>query len=346
MFKFRSIFMKIQLALVMLGSSLFSAKAADPKAARIKYIIEHKDDAIREMQKVGIPASITMAQACLESSDGCSPLATIANNHFGIKCANWSGPSYTQDDDMKDECFRKYNTALESYDDHSNFLKTRPRYAFLFELEPTDYKSWAKGLRKAGYATDPAYADRLIKIIEDFELHQLDIGQTPILFANSKPTPPSDSGIASSGNSSDEAIASSFPSKNTNDKKIFVPSVDVVDAFAARSVKEINGVQCVIGRKGDTYKSLARELNLGSWQLPKYNETESEAPISEGQIVYIQPKKKEGNRKFYIVKSGDTINSISRDYAIKERYIYKYNKLNEGANVSPGQKIYLQKSDS
>ncbi len=345
MFKFRSVFMKIQLALFMLASSLLSAKAADPKAARIKYIIEHKDDAIREMQKVGIPASITMAQACLESSDGCSPLATNANNHFGIKCANWSGPSYTQDDDMKDECFRKYTTALESYDDHSNFLKTRPRYAFLFELEPTDYKGWAKGLRKAGYATDPAYADRLIKIIEDFELHQLDFGQTPVLFASSKPSPPSDTGIASSGNSTDDAIASSIPTVINHDRKIFVPSVDVVDAFA-RPVKEINGVHCVIGRKGDTYTSLAHELNLGSWQLPKYNETESEASISEGQIVYIQPKKKEGNRKFYIVKSGDTINSISRDYAVKERYIYKYNNLNEGANVSPGQKIYLQKSDS
>ncbi|HQW24183.1 MAG TPA: glucosaminidase domain-containing protein, partial [Bacteroidia bacterium] len=128
----------------------------------MRYITEHKEDAIREMIKSGVPASITMAQACLESSDGNSPLAINANNHFGIKCSNWVGPSYIQDDDAKDECFRKYNTALESYDDHSNFLKTRPRYSFLFSLEQGDYIGWAKGLKQAGYATNPDYANRLI----------------------------------------------------------------------------------------------------------------------------------------------------------------------------------------
>ncbi len=336
--------MKFPSLLFFVFASIKSMQAVEPKASRIKYILEHKDDAIREMQKSGVPASITMAQACLESSDGLSPLAFNANNHFGIKCANWNGPSYIQDDDTKDECFRKYTTALESYDDHSNFLKTRPRYAFLFDLESTDYKAWAKGLKKAGYATDPAYADRLIKIIEDFELHQLDLGQTPQLFANSSPKPPvSNSEIASTSNSNDAAIANSLPSK---DKKVFVPSVEVVDAFAGRTVKEKNGVKYVIGRSSDTYQSLARELNLGYWQLPKYNETSDDATITEGQIVYIQPKNKEGDRNFYITKPGDTVNSISRDYAIKEKYIYKYNDLNEGAQLTPGQKIYLKHNSS
>jgi len=321
--------------------------AADPKAARQRYITEHKDDAIREMIKSGVPASITMAQACLESSDGNSALAIEANNHFGIKCSNWTGPSYTQDDDAKDECFRKYNTTLESYDDHSNFLKTRPRYAFLFELDKTDYKAWAKGLKKAGYATDPAYADRLIKIIEEHQLYLLDTQEELPLYADSKtPMPSTNSPTASNSTSTDEIIAESIPNKNIKEKRILVPSVDVVDPFSARTVREKNGIKYVIARHGDTYQSLAKELNLGYWQLPKYNETDDNASLTDGQIVYIQPKKKEGDRKFYIAKPGDTIFSISQEYGIKKRFLYKYNDLNEGASIPAGQKIYLQKNDS
>ncbi len=316
--------------------------AADPKAARMKYITEHKEDAIREMIKSGVPASITMAQACLESSDGNSPLAINANNHFGIKCSNWVGPSYIQDDDAKDECFRKYNTALESYDDHSNFLKTRPRYAFLFELDKTDYKAWAKGLKKAGYATDPSYADRLIKIIEDYQLHMLDTQEELPLYADTKSPVPS-STSASSNTSNDETIAEAIPKTEVRPKRVFVPSVDVVDPFSSRKVSEKNGIKYVIAHHGDTYHSLAKELNLGYWQLPKYNETTEDAALLEGEIVYIQPKKKEGEKKFYISKPGDTIFSISQEHGIKTKYLYKYNELNEGAAIPPGKKIYLQK---
>ncbi len=323
--------------------SLNNTFAADPKAARMRYITEHKDDAIREMIKSGVPASITMAQACLESSDGNSPLAIEANNHFGIKCSNWNGPSYTQDDDAKDECFRKYNTALESYDDHSNFLKTRPRYAFLFELDKTDYKAWAKGLKKAGYATDPSYADRLIKIIDEYQLHLLDSEEELPLYADSK-TPIPSSTSASTNTSNDEVIAESIPKKDIKEKRVFVPSVDVVDPFASRSVKQKNGIKYVIAHSGDTYHSLAKELNLGYWQLPKYNETTEDATLTDGQIVYIQPKKKEGERKFYITKPGDTIFSIAHEYGIKTKYLYKYNALNDGASIPAGQKILLQKS--
>lgn len=319
----------------------------DPNAARIRYISEHKGDAIREMIKSGVPASITMAQACLESNDGNSPLALEANNHFGIKCSNWAGPSYTQDDDAKDECFRKYNTALESYDDHSNFLKTRPRYSFLFDLDKTNYKAWAKGLKKAGYATDPTYANRLIKIIEDYQLNLLDTQEELPLYADSKPTPPSQNIPTATNNTSNEiSISQSIPENNIKVKRVLVPSVEVVDAFATRSIKEKNGVKYVIARDGDTYISLAKELNLGYWQLPKYNETNDNALLTKGQIVYIQPKKKEGDRKFYISKPGDTVFSIAQEYGVKARYLFKYNSLNEGASIEPGQKIYLQKNDS
>ncbi|MFN8166655.1 MAG: glucosaminidase domain-containing protein [Bacteroidia bacterium] len=327
--------------------SLQLAKAGDNTAARLRYIEEHKDDAIREMQESGIPASITMAQACLESSDGLSPLAVNANNHFGIKCADWSGPSYTQDDDKKDECFRKYNHALESYDDHSNFLKTRPRYAFLFELDKTDYKGWAKGLKKAGYATDPHYADRLIKIIEDYQLFLLDQNQPIPLLADTQPTPPS--AVNTTASTSNEPILTQEPvyenrdvKPTRNSHKIFVPSVDVVDAFG-RKVHENNGVKYVIARRGDTYHELAQELNMGYWQLPKYNETDEDSPIREGQYIYLQPKKKEGNTDYYIVKAGDTIQSISNQTAVKESSIRKFNHLDKDAGVAVGQKIMLRK---
>ncbi len=329
--------MKLRAIIFFLVCGLPILKAGDPSVARLKYIEEHKDDAIREMQKSGIPASITLAQACLESSDGLSPLAVNANNHFGIKCADWNGPSYIQDDDKRDECFRKYSHALESYDDHSSFLKTRPRYAFLFSLDPTDYKGWAKGLKKAGYATDPSYADRLIKIIEDNQLYLLDKGQELPNLASGQSTPSKENPVASTSN--EPAIS---VTREKHEHRVYVPSVDVVDAFG-RTVHENNGVKYVIARKGDNYHELAQELNLGYWQLPKYNETNEQSPITEGQFIYIQPKKKSGENPFYIAKEGDTVASISNETAVKKDYILKYNKLEEKAGIQPGQKILLKK---
>ena len=130
---------------------------------------------MREMNDYGIPASITLAQGILESAAGTSRLAVQANNHFGIKCHNdWSGEKIYHDDDKNNECFRKYEYAEQSFIDHSQFLKDRPRYSFLFELDKTDYKAWAKGLKQAGYATDPNYPKRLIELIERYELYKYD----------------------------------------------------------------------------------------------------------------------------------------------------------------------------
>ena len=333
--------MKLRAFIFFFICCLPAIKAGDTAASRQRYIEEHKDDAIREMQKSGIPASITLAQACLESSDGLSPLAVNANNHFGIKCADWTGPSYIQDDDKKDECFRKYDHALDSYDDHSNFLKTRPRYAFLFSLDITDYKGWAHGLKKAGYATDPSYANRLIKIIEDNQLYLLDKGQDLPMLADTQVSPPNVVSTTAS-TSNEPTIATTKEKSEPKSHRIFVPSVDVVDAFG-RVVHENNGVKYVIGRKGDSYHELSQELNLGYWQLPKYNETDEDAPIKEGQYIYIQPKKKEGQQTFYIAKDGDTVESISSVTAVKASSIRKFNNLEEKSGIQAGQKILLRK---
>ncbi len=166
---------RITILVAFLLSVASWAQPAEQLITRKEYIETYKDEAVREMLVNGIPASITLAQGILESDNGNSALARYANNHFGIKChAGWNGPSFYQDDDAKDECFRKYYSAYRSYKDHSEFLRTRTRYASLFSLKPTDYKGWARGLKKAGYATNPKYADLLIKLIEENDLAQYD----------------------------------------------------------------------------------------------------------------------------------------------------------------------------
>jgi LysM repeat protein len=167
-------FTDFRVFLILLCLNALSLLAQGPPH-REAYINRFKDVAIREMEKYGIPASITLAQGILESGDGRSKLAVQGNNHFGIKChLDWDGGRIYHDDDEDDECFRKYKNAEDSYRDHSLFLTERSRYAFLFELRSDDYIGWAKGLKKAGYATNPKYADKLIKLIEDYNLHRFD----------------------------------------------------------------------------------------------------------------------------------------------------------------------------
>jgi LysM repeat protein len=307
-------------------ASLQAASApGDTRLSREAYIAQYREDAIREMKKSGVPASITLAQGCLESSDGKSPLAVEANNHFGIKCANWNGPGFYQDDDAPNECFRKYNSAYESYADHSDFLKTRPRYASLFELESTDYKSWAHGLKRAGYATDPNYAHRLIKIIEEFNLHQYDLAgvteDAPLASVDKKSVPLT-------------------PKRNISGR-VFVPATEPVNVFTDRQAKTINGTSYIIARRGDTFKSLSEELQLGYWQLPKYNELSMNASLKEGQIIYITPKQRSAQERIYVVKAGDTIHSVSQQLAVKSKFICKYNQLQENQPLREGQQLIV-----
>jgi len=309
---------------ILLFLTIAASSAASGRISRQDYIAQHRDDAISDMKRTGVPASITLAQALLESDDGNSALATEANNHFGIKCAGWSGATFTQDDDRNDECFRKYRDVLQSYDDHSDFLRTRDRYAFLFKLDITDYEGWAKGLKKAGYATNPQYADRLIKIIEDNRLYEFDRGIVPVASSVSAPV-------------------AALPQDKKSKRKFVSPSVTEVDIFASRKILVNNGVEYVIAKKGDTYQSLAKELELGYWQLPKYNETDDEASLSEGQIIYIKPKRNETSGSFYVVKDGDSVHSISQAFGVKSKYIFKWNGLSKDQDVRAGQKIWLQK---
>ncbi|HXC03223.1 MAG TPA: glucosaminidase domain-containing protein [Bacteroidia bacterium] len=288
----------------------FRAQPSERKLSPREYVEIHKDDAVKEMQMFGIPASITLAQGMLESDNGNSDLAVYANNHFGIKChEDWTGPSFVKDDDTKDECFRKYKTVLESYSDHSRFLKSRNRYAPLFELKSNDYKGWARGLKETGYATDPRYTERLLEIIEKNKLYDYD---------------------------QEVALASLQP------KPDLTENLKVKPSSTKRSIQYISERPFIIARKGDSFSSLAKEYEKGTWELPRYNEVDKHSTPVPGQKVYLGPKRRRGSEAFHTVKSGETMYSISQDYCIKLKFLYRRNKLTPGSEPHPGEVLYLR----
>ncbi|MFC2152209.1 glucosaminidase domain-containing protein [Bacteroidota bacterium] len=287
---------------------------------RKDYINNYKDLAIKEMKRSGIPASITLAQGMLESDNGNSTLAQKANNHFGIKChSGWSGGKVYHDDDKRNECFRKYRSVYESYIDHSNFIVKGTRYSFLFDFNPTDYKSWAKGLQKAGYATSRSYATLLIKIIEDSQLYVFDQG-----------------GSLSNSVSNDYALDS---------QQVVLGDVDNFKIYTEKHrVYTKNRIDYIIAKKGDTFKSITEELEMLPWELYKYNEIEGDTDLEEGQIIYIQPKRTKAAHgfDFHEVKEGETMYLISQMYGIKIKKLYEKNLMDDSTELTVGQKLWLR----
>lgn len=317
--------MKTKFYLLVIFTLLFAGtvQANPPRISRQDYIALYKDDAVKDMLKTGVPASITLAQAAFESGDGNSELARTANNHFGIKChKEWDGETFIQDDDHRNECFRKYNSVLESFDDHSNFLRTRDRYSFLFSYVKTDYKSWAYGLKKAGYATNPEYPQRLIKIIEEHQLFFLDT-------------------ITSLETASSEKIIAIAPKPKL--RPVTEGEITEVSLSTVRKIQEINRTQYVIARKGDNYQSLAKEFDMMPWQILKYNDLERTTVINEGEIIYLKPKRNKADKEFHIVAEGETMRDISQRYAVKLNSLCKNNQMKEETPLTDGQKIWLSK---
>ena len=268
------------------------------------------------MHRTGIPASITMAQGLLESGNGNSRLAREGNNHFGIKCKKtWTGRTIYEDDDAPGECFRAYDSAYLSYIDHSEFLMGNARYAFLFDYERTDYKNWAHGLKKAGYATNPKYPDLLITIIERHQLHELDkmkpedldvVPQQPQK-QEPEPTPP----VAEAG------------------KVIF------------------NEIPATRVQPGDNIIELAKRNDMGAWQVRRYNDLPKDYELTPGEIIYLKPKRRKGTAPVHVVKEGETMWSISQMYGIKLKHLYRKNHLDRKESEQPaaGQTLYLQKKN-
>jgi LysM repeat protein len=268
----------------------------------------------------------------IESDYGRSRLATEANNHFGIKCHNdWKGATIMHHDDKRNECFRKYPKPEESYYDHSDFLRSTSRYSSLFELSETDYKSWARGLKKAGYATNPDYADMLINKIEENELWRYDI--------NNK-----DSGKVSAKASSIASTAPVVKAEGNTDTIMNQNSDNFVVPGRVTRIRENNRIQYIVVIEGDTRESIEKDFSLLRWELPKYNELAGDFKIIPGQILYFQPKrdKAEPGKEVHTAIKGDTMYSISQKYGIKLKKLYEMNRMNEGQEPVEGDKIWLR----
>jgi len=281
------------------------------KITREKYIADFSELAMREMHRVGIPASITLAQGCLESNNGNSTLATRGNNHFGIKCHDWTGKKIYHDDDKRHECFRSYPSAYNSYMDHSQFLTTKSRYASLFEISPHDYRGWAKGLKAAGYATANNYATLLIRIIEENQLYQYDL----MVLNGSLDGIDTSSYLAGQG------------------------------AMTKRKVLLNNRIEYILSEPGDSPESLRVELGLYKNEIYRYNNLYKGAKLETGSIIYLQPKRKKAapGNEIHRVEFGQTMYDISQIYGVKLKHLYRKNHLMEGEQPLEATDIYLRK---
>ena len=289
---------------------------------RTEYILKYKDAAIAQMGSSGIPASITLAQACLESGFGTSRLAREGNNHFGIKCHDYKGKKMYVDDDIKDDCFRVYDKVEDSFQDHSDFLRFRSRYAFLFDLEPTDYKGWAYGLKAAGYATDPSYATRLIDLIERYNLQQYDTA----ISQQELPVPP---------------VEAKMPSQVELKEGSPLYKISL-----QREILKQNNVMYVIANDYETLYSIAREFNLFKWEILRFNDEKRDRLLQDGEVVYVEAKKKQAARYLdkHVVEEGETMHELSQQYAVKLKSLYKYNPdIPKGSEPAPGNIINLRK---
>ena len=275
------------------------------------YIKQYAPLAVEQMKQHNVPASITLAQGLLESGAGLSTLSRKSNNHFGIKCGGgWRGRSVRANDDAPNECFRAYRKVEDSYEDHSLFLVGNQRYASLFKLKKTDYKSWARGLKKAGYATDPSYANKLITIIETYDLYKYD----------------------NDGMSKREAKKWQKLLK----KKPWLANPH--DVYIA------NGLAYVIARDGDTFQLLGGEFEIGWKKLVKYNDLQRDYTLEEGDIIYLKEKNKKtvADVIYHEVREGDSMHSISQIYGVRLKTLYKLNVMADDHIPEVGERVWLK----
>ena len=276
------------------------------------YINQYKDLAIEQMLRYHIPASITLAQGLFESSAGRSVLATQGNNHFGIKCHNWTGPTQYHDDDARGECFRVYKDARDSYEDHSKFLARQPRYARLFELGQRNYKGWSQGLKQCGYATNPQYANKLIQIIELYKLFDYDKAKRFDRFM-------------AEHSGSEQAV---------NAQGLLHP------------IYKFNDNYYLITREGDTFKALGKEVEINWRKLAKYNERDKNDVMHKGEIVYLKKKRKKAPKQYknrpHIVKKGESMYIISQKYGIRLNNLYKMNYFDIDHQIKIGDRIRIR----
>ncbi len=300
------------LCFVLLAYATITAQAQMKWSQNFQnYFDQYKDLAIEQMLRFRIPASITLAQGVFESGAGNSRLAVLGNNHFGIKCHDWTGRTITEDDDYNGECFRAYDDAKQSYEDHSKFLSRNQRYARLFQLSIKDYKGWARGLKDCGYATNPNYANKIIDIIELYRLYQYDEAK-----------------------SYDRFIAQ-HSGKDQPVKK----------GGNLHPIKLYNKNYYLFAREGDTFKSIGQETELSGKKIARYNERDYNDVLHEGDIIYLKKKQKRALKTFknrpHTVKAGESMYSIAQLYGIRLKYLYKMNDFTPDHNIRVGEIIRI-----
>ena len=275
-----------------------------------QYIEQYRDIAIEQMLKWKIPASITLAQGLLESAAGQSSLAVKGNNHFGIKCHGWTGRTVYRDDDRQNECFRAYGSAYESYEDHSRFLATGQRYRSLFALKITDYEGWARGLKAAGYATNPRYAQSLIDIIKNYNLSQYDKAR-----------------------SYDRFIVG-----HAHDNSVGGQPLHPIYIF--------NKNYYLYARQGDTFKSIAEEVDISYRKLARYNERDKRDRLEQGEVVWLKKKRtkapKEYKHQVHVIAPGESMYTIAQKYGIRLKSLYKLNRLTPDYAIQVGDRLRLR----
>lgn len=340
------------------------------------YIEMYKNIAISEMQRTGVPAAITLAQGIEESGCGDGDLCKISNNHFGIKCkTEWTGAKVYHDDDLRSECFRSYASAEESFKDHSDFLKTREPYAFLFDLDPKDYIAWAYGLKKAGYATEKDYPSRLIKVIDDYNLNQFSLialNEKPVIDNSSILIKQDTDTIARNKLANKPPIVDNVEIKDTVLGELIIPvrfkkqtslttvsteskedSVSITTPIANNTSKDlfnssypdgvftINHTKVIFVPKGTSLLSVASKNDIALSSLLSFNEMDEIDVTNTPQLVFLEKKQTRGSADAHIVKGKETLLEISQKEGVRLDKILEYNKLKRESNVSDGQKILL-----
>lgn len=321
--------MKKFFALSCFVVAIFSLHAQTQNPNFVHYIAQYKDLAIAQQRKHNVPAAITMAQGLLESGAGQSELAKTANNHFGIKCtSDWKGRTVTADDDKQGECFRRYAEVSDSYEDHSLFL-LRPRYESLFALPISDYKAWAHGLKACGYATDPHYPDKLIRLIELYDLQKLTEDDAA-------------GGTRQQATVIKEDVIAHAVQNEISD--YVYPPMEDLELYNDHPSGYRNGVRFVIATKGETYASLAIYLKMREKTLRRYNDALDTRELEPGDMVYIYPKKNKAGRKYSYCyfRPGDSAWEIAQKYGIKLKQLYKLNGIPYGTELKTQQRLQLR----
>ena len=333
----------------------------------LEYIETYAPIAIREMNRTGFPASVKIAQGIHESGAGKSMLVKKSNNHFGLKCkSSWTGGKVYHDDDERGECFRQYEEAEESYEDHSNYLKSQERYASLFELDPNDYEGWAWGLKKAGYATSPVYAQTLIKYIETYQLNVLndyaaeegqdepDLSTYFAALNESKQLNPASKKTTVSGPAIDEERSETVVSAK-NSSTSALPNKNTVNSGRASastkanygSIFKINGLKVIEAEKGASLLGIAKDKRIQLSSLLTFNDLPSSTTtLKQDQLIFLQAKKKTGKKEFHKVRKGESLYEISQLEGIKMSSLLQLNKLKKGMEPKVGQQLNLKSTTS